>query len=145
VIEIRNWSQSCYEFAHFTDDELADGITAVHHTIGGWTRDELIAALRYWRDRGDDIKRVWKSGRLDAQTGRMTGEWEYNVSKTKLAEALWPELKAKIEHCQVDADALVPEIVTVVRDAYHLAQRWRYLSFVLSQAPAPPPSAEPAA
>ena len=33
LIDIRTWSQSCYEYAHFTDDELADAIMVVHHTI----------------------------------------------------------------------------------------------------------------
>jgi len=61
--EIRTWDAPCYEFAHFTDDELAGGIMAVHHTIDGWSRDELVAALRYWRDKGQEIKRVWMSGR----------------------------------------------------------------------------------
>jgi hypothetical protein len=37
LIRICTWSASCYEFAHFTDEELADGIMTVHTTIGGWT------------------------------------------------------------------------------------------------------------
>jgi hypothetical protein len=61
------------------------------------------------------------------------GKWEYDVSKTALAEALWPKLKAKIGRFQIDDEAPVPEIVEVVQDAYHLAQRWRYPSFALSQ------------
>lgn len=59
------WPEACYAFAHFTDDELADGIMAVHATIDGGTRDELVTALAWWRDRGEDIKRVWRSGRRD--------------------------------------------------------------------------------
>jgi hypothetical protein len=136
LVRIRTWSASCYEFAHFSDEELADGIMTVHTTIDGWTRDELVAALGYWRGRRDDIKRVWRSGRWDEQQQKMTGPWEYAVSKTKLAEALWSALRAKIDLCRVDADAPVPEIVEVVRDAYHLAQRWRYQSFLLSEDPA---------
>lgn len=89
LVRIRTWSASSYEFAHFSDEELADGIMTVHTTIDGWTREELVAALRYWRDRRDDIKRVWRSGRRDEQQQKMTGPWEYAVSKTKLAEALW--------------------------------------------------------
>jgi hypothetical protein len=135
LARIRTWSESCYEFAHFTDEELADGIMTVHTTIEGWTRDELVAALAYWRGRGADIKRVWRSGRWDEQQQKMTGPWEYTVSKTKLAAALWPALRAKIDRCRVDADAPVPEIVEVVQDAYHLAQRWRYQSFLLSEDP----------
>lgn len=38
---------------------------AVHTTIDGGTRDELMAALAWWRGRGEDIKRVWRSGRWD--------------------------------------------------------------------------------
>jgi hypothetical protein len=65
----------------------------------------------------------------------MTEPWEYAVSKTRLAEALRPVLREEIDRCRVDASAPVPEIVEVVRDAYHLAQRWRYQSFLLSEDP----------
>ena len=104
LVRIRTWSESCHEFAHFTDDELADGIMAVHTTIDGWSRDELVAAQAYWRASGEDIKRVWRIGRWDGRQQRMTGRWEYAVSKTKLAQALWPTLRAKIDHCRADAD-----------------------------------------
>ena len=135
LVDIHTWDAPCYEFAHFTDDELADGIVTVHHTIGGWSRAELVAALGYWRGRGDDIKRIWLSGRWDAQANRMTGRWDYEVSKVALADALWPTLEQKIERARVDANAPVPPIVEVVNDAYHVAQRWRYPSFVLTEAP----------
>lgn len=133
LLEIRTWSASCYEFAHFTDEELADGIMAVHDDINGWTKGELVEALGYWRDKKKDIKRVWLSGRWDEQQRRMTEKWDYEVSKTKLAEALWPMLKANIDRCLSDPDAPVPEIAQVIRDTYALAQKWRYTSFALSE------------
>ena len=37
LVEISVWDAPCYEFAHFTDEELADGIMAAHETIDGWT------------------------------------------------------------------------------------------------------------
>ena len=93
----------------------------VHTTIDGWTRDELVAALSYWRGRGDDIKRVWRSGRRDEQQQKMTGEWEYAVSKTRLAEALWGRpCETRSTAAGSDADAPVPEIVEVVQDRLHL-------------------------
>jgi hypothetical protein len=46
LIQIRTWDESCYEFAHFTDEELADGIMAVHTTINGLTREQLVFRLR---------------------------------------------------------------------------------------------------
>jgi hypothetical protein len=49
LVRIRTWSASCYEFAHFTDEEVADGITTVHTSIDSWTGDEPVAALAYWR------------------------------------------------------------------------------------------------
>jgi len=140
LVEIRTWSEPCYEYAHFSDNELAEGIMAVHHTINGWTRDELVAALRHWRDKKKDIKRVWLSGGWDEQQHRPTGKWDYEVSKVKLAEALWPVLALKIQNCKVSAAAPVPPIAEVVQAAYHTAQRWRYQSYVLSVQPDRPTS-----
>ncbi len=135
LVRIHTWPQSCYEFAHFTDDELAIGIMAVHHTIDGWTMGRLLEALAYWRSKQKDIKRVWESGWWDEQRQAVTGPWAYQVSKTKLAEAMWPTLKVKIDQCRVDTDVAAPQIVEVVQEAYRLAQRWRYRSFALSEDP----------
>ena len=48
LVRIGTWSESCYAFAHYTDDELADGIMC----------------RRRWPT-GEDINRVWRSGRWD--------------------------------------------------------------------------------
>ena len=122
LIEIRTWNASCYEFAHFTDDELADGIMKVHQTINGLNRDELIASLTRSRGRGKDVKEVWS-------------QWEYRVSKVQLADALLPVLLEKLHACIAAEDAPVPPIAQVVNDAYHLAQQWRYQSYVLTEVP----------
>lgn len=120
LVKIRTWDQSCYEFAHFTDDELADGIMAIHTTIDGWSRDELVQKLGVERQRRKDIKEVWS-------------RWSYKPSKTRLAHALWPILEGKIQRCRVETDAPVPQIAEVIADAYYTAQRWRYLSFALGE------------
>ena len=125
LVEIRTWNASCYEFAHFTDEELADGIMAVHHTINGLTKHELIASLARSRSRGKDVKEVWS-------------RWEYKVSKIKLAEALWPTLLQKIRLCMTTKDARVPPIAAVINDAYHVALQWRDQSYVLTETPAAP-------
>ena len=65
----------------------------------------------------------------------MTGKWAYEVSKVRLAEALWPVLGQKIVQFKASETATVPPIVQVIRDTYHLAQRWRYPAFVLTEAP----------
>lgn len=120
LVEIRTWSQSCYEFAHFTDEELADGIMRVHATVGGLTRDGLVESIARTRSRGHkDIKEVWS-------------QWEYKVNKIAMAETLWPVLERKIEHAKLGEAVTIPEIVNVVQHVYWTAQRWRYPSFVLT-------------
>jgi hypothetical protein len=75
LVTIRTWSERCYEYAHFSDEELADGIMAVHTTINGLTREQLIEAIKTERDRGKDIKEVWS-------------QWEHQAGKPELAHAL---------------------------------------------------------
>ena len=98
-------------------------------------RDELIAALNHWRSEGKDIKLVWYRGGPTAQPNRWTGMWEYEVSKVKLAEVLWPTLLQKIQLAMVTENAPVPPIMQVISDAYHLPQQRRYLSFILTEMP----------
>jgi antitoxin component HigA of HigAB toxin-antitoxin module len=118
LVQIHTWSASCYEFAHFTNEELADGIMAVHTTINGLTREQLIEAIAVERGRRKDVKAVWS-------------QWEYKPSKVRLAHALWPTLERKIQQRLADDKAPVPEIAEVVYEAYITAQQWRYRSFVL--------------
>ena len=93
----------------------------VHPTIDGWTKDELVEALGYWRAKGKDIKRVWESGRWIEQSRRMTGKWTPEPSKVKLAEALWPTLLREDPSLHDYRGAPVPPIAAVVNDAYHIA------------------------
>jgi hypothetical protein len=134
LVELRTWDASCYEFAHFTDEELADAIARIHDTCNGWSRDELVGALAFWRGRSEDIRRVWDSGRWYEKQKRPSGEWDYKVSKTKLADALWPVLEQRIDAARSDPDASVPPMVQAVVDAFRTAQNWRYKSFVLTAA-----------
>ncbi len=122
LIEIKTWSQRCYEFSHFEDAELLDAIFAVDSGRNRRNRAQLLQAIVATRATGKDIKEVWS-------------QWTPKPSKVELALALWPRLEAKIEACKVDEAIPLPEIVEVVQGAYALAQRWRYLSFVLSEEP----------
>jgi hypothetical protein len=134
LVELRTWDAPCYEYAHFTDVELAEGIARIHTTCNDWSRDELIAALAYWRQKGEDIKRVWQRGKWEPEANRLSGKWAYQVSKTKLAEALWPILEKKLERTEVDPKAPVPPIAEIVQHAFATAQNWRYKTFILTAA-----------
>jgi hypothetical protein len=62
-------------------------------------------------------------------------QWEYKVSKVKLAEVLWPTLLQKIRLSMTTKGASIPPIAAVINDAYHVALRWRYQSYVLTETP----------
>lgn len=121
LVKIHTWSASCYEFAHFTDEELADGIMTVHSTINEWTREQLIERIASERARRKDIKEVWSL-------------WNYKPSKVDLARALWPTLERKIQQRLMDTKAPTPEIAEVVFEAYITAQQWRYNPMSLGSA-----------
>lgn len=118
LVSVHTWKERCYEYEHFTDDELADALLAVHPTCNGLTRDELVASIRAERDRRKDIKAVWSL-------------WSHEPSKIDLAQQLWPVLEAKVARCRAESAAPVPALAEVVQEAYLTAQRWRYRSFVL--------------
>jgi hypothetical protein len=71
--------------------------------------------LNHWRSEGKEIKLVWYRGGPTTQPSRWTGKWEYEVSKLKLAEALWPALLRKIQRAMVTEDAPVPPIMRLCR------------------------------
>ncbi|WP_326955123.1 hypothetical protein [Amycolatopsis sp. NBC_01286] len=125
LVHIHTWSAACYEFAHFDDDELADGITAIHRTVNGLTRDQLVKRLSEVRARygtanqKTDIKNVWE-------------RWSYKPSKVDLANQLWPTLQEKIQRRLRDKTAPIPEVAEVVERAHATAQRWRYQNFALT-------------
>jgi hypothetical protein len=84
LVSIHTWGQGGpFEFAHFTNDELADGILQVATKIAA-TRPQLIATLK--AQRRSPWPDVEKCNRLAS-----------GYSKPELAEALWPVLRAKIE------------------------------------------------
>ncbi|SFI88962.1 hypothetical protein [Amycolatopsis sacchari] len=125
LVDIHRWSASCYEFAHFADEELADALMAIHKTVNGLSREDVIGALAGLRrlarngNHSVDIKNVWR-------------DWSYKPSKVALANQLWPVLKNKIDRCREDEEASIPEIVRVVDKAYGTALHWRDKSFVLT-------------
>jgi hypothetical protein len=105
LVHVETWTESCFEFAHFSDDELAQAIASIHPNRGGLSNPELAKALGIHRQHRQDVKHVWK-------------RWSPRVSKRVLANALWPMLEGKIAAAQVDPDAPIPEVVLRLTDAH---------------------------
>lgn len=105
LIRIETWSQSCFEFAHFDDEELASAIEIVHPDCNGLTHERLVVALGQHRQHGQDIKKVW-------------AKWRRPPSKRALAKELWPHLEAKIAAAEAGHAAAFPEVVLRLQMAY---------------------------
>lgn len=126
LVKIRTWPHGCFEYSHFTDEQLANALMQVHPTCGGHDKVALMRMLKRHRDAGHDIKAVWSNG------------WGSKPSKPALAEALWPALREHIA-AALNGDGPVPPIAEVVDEAYHLAQETRHHRYVLRASPSSSP------
>jgi hypothetical protein len=86
LITIETWDRKgqSFEFAHFTDLELARAIVAVHMPKRAGGKRPSVDAMRQ------------VVGKLRAERGRLD-ETLGKGSKVELAEALWPVLERKLE------------------------------------------------
>jgi len=120
LITIRTWNSKPFEFAHFTDSELADGIMSSH--VVAWPpggRLALLALLRRERRRkavpgapSPNVETAWK----DWYGGSPPAEF----SKPDFADAMWPVLENKIQNA-TEGRATVPPVLRNVRLAIRLA------------------------
>ena len=87
LVEITSWGKYPWEFANFTNAELARGIESCVAIPSGLSRTDLIAALQAERtvtDRSPNVDRICKP-------------WPHHYSKVQLARALRPRLIAKVQ------------------------------------------------
>jgi len=119
---VKQWPGKCFEFAHFDDTELAAALRRIHPTCGGLNQAALVARIATIRGRGLDIKKVWDQN------------WTPQPSKIKLAEALWPTLKAKIDDARWSGTKPTPVVAEVVHEAYLLAQQSAFGTYVIRAA-----------
>lgn len=110
IVEIRTWGKLPFEFAHFTDRQLADAmlrIAAVPYPRGPAA---LVNAIKMQRTHDpspnvDDVFRRWRGSGL---------------SKTKLADALWPVLEKRIRRAIARGEQ-GPPIMQALARAYAMA------------------------
>lgn len=104
LVTIHTWSRSRgpFEFANFTDDELAEGVLSSSDSIHG-SRDRLVRAIRAQRSSPHpDIERACK------RIAR-------GLTKPRLAEALWPTLEPKLG-AAFDGDDDEPPIAKIAHE-----------------------------
>jgi hypothetical protein len=124
LVRTSAWSGGCFEFAHFSNYELAEAIERTRGLPPGKTSADLVARLQVERSRGRDVHHAYS-------------DWprEYQPTKRDLAANLWPVLKRDIERYMENPRARHPDIVKVLQGAYATAQRLRYVRFALPEEP----------
>ncbi len=108
IVEIRTWGRLPFEFAHFTDSQLADAMLRAAKVPHPQGRAALINAIHMQRTRDPtpDVEDVfWRRSGL---------------SKTKLADELWPVLEHRIRRAVARGQQGPPIMRALIR-AYVMA------------------------
>ncbi|MDQ6900091.1 MAG: hypothetical protein M3072_11380 [Candidatus Dormibacteraeota bacterium] len=106
MVEIRTWGHYPFEFAHFTDAQLADAMLTIATKSHLHGRVGLIDDIRRQRtNRSPNIEHAWP------QSG---------IRKLQLADAYWPLLERRIERA-IAAGTHSPLIMAAAVRAYELA------------------------
>ena len=100
LLHVHNWPAE-FEFAHWTDSELAEALQQVSPDAAKISRKELANRISRHRAAGDTIKSVWAN-------------WRSPPSKPELVRALWPVLERRIR--TTSASEEIP-IVHVIQEA----------------------------
>ncbi len=82
ILHVQSWPAE-FEFAHWTDTELAEALQYVSPDAADIPSEELAKSISKHRTAGDTMKSVWNN-------------WRRPPSKAKLALALWPALERRI-------------------------------------------------
>jgi hypothetical protein len=108
-VEIRTWGRLPFEFEHYTDEEMAEGLeTAADGSHPFLSRAELIKAVRdERRRRKPNIEHAW--------TGEGPNKLSDGPKKVKIADALWPTLERKIQLALDNGDDGPPILQGVLR------------------------------
>ena len=109
LITIVTWEQSCFEYEHFTDDQLAEAMHEVLAVDARWDLGQTKIKLAESRAQRRDVKGV-----IALVTGHESG-------KVKLAEALWPILRRRLRTSESSKAASYPTVALVLADAVRLA------------------------
>ena len=107
-MEIKTWGKLPFEFAHFSDGRLASVMISIASVPPPRGRAAIVNALHMQRthDPSPNVQDVFWRGS--------------GLSKTKLAEALWPLLEARMKHA-IERSTAGPPVMQGVLRAYEMA------------------------
>lgn len=109
VVHVTTWGTQPWEFANFTDRELALGILDCVSAPSGTTTSTLGSLIAAERARTSPARnRV-------ANIENVTASWPRKATKVALVEALWPTLRKKIRRRPASGEYRVPAARVGVR------------------------------
>jgi hypothetical protein len=114
LIHVRTWGSNSFEYAHFTDTELARALVSLSPSSAPPLR-ELARRIRHHRDQHQNIEKVWANWRVNPP------------SKPRLAEALWPHLHTLIQNPPKTRRVPIRSLLEEAIDIAHSAQPVREL------------------
>jgi hypothetical protein len=109
LVHFETWGEASFEFAHFTDQELAQAIIDIYPHAPPVSFEKLTEIVGTKRQQQANLEDIWKP-------------WRERPSKGRLARQLVSILKDKIERADPDHLDKIP-VVRVLRRAYDLAAR----------------------
>ena len=110
LVEVETWGQGSFEFAHFTDEELATALLQLHAGPQPPTLAALAARLATIRRTSGNIEEIWKRWPATRPT------------KPRLAVRLWSALEARIGAAATRDDLDSIPIVRIALRAHDLAR-----------------------
>ena len=120
ILHVHRWPAE-FEFAHWTDSELAEALQDVSPVAADIPLEELAKHITKHRAAGDTIKSVWNN-------------WRHPPSKAKLALALWPALERRIRITSAPEEIPIVQVIQEAISIMHSTQGVNAMS-----PPDPPP------
>lgn len=116
LVEVRTWPGLPFEFAHFSDRELATALRSAARLPCPWPYAELVRRVGLQRrcDPTPDLEDAWKGWRRSGLT------------KVKVAEALWPTLERRIRRAEAKGRISDVPILALAVRANELASMRRH-------------------
>ncbi len=129
-LRIDSWSGATFEFAHFTDDELAAALRLQAPGLGSRLQAELAV------ERNSPLPRLsalWRRLQEDHLVDR-------DLNKRQLAEGLWPALEARVHSANSEADLRGIPLAATLLDAFEPVRNhpWGHFSYVAAGRPSEP-------
>lgn len=124
MVHVATWNRKgeCFEYAHFTDRQIARAILQVYGRPATMSEKQLVDRLASLRRSGNGgYDNLWK-------------KWpDPKPTKVKVALALWPLLEPRVERAVAVGKPLRTPVVRVVLQAWRLAVRYPRHSMALER------------